>query len=164
MERHSTTTIELEILQDMLIIAFAYCADERRFTIISGYPERSPGSARDFVALVFKDVKRFHREPGDLPTLAHFKLSYATKDDVGTRESQDIESRDGEDGRQYVRFWFGPNFGGVAFEYGSLDVHRRGSRVVRTGGKIVYFDHVSMEEFEFDNPFPELLRVGTKDN
>lgn len=149
--------IELEILQEMLVIAFAYRTDERRFTIISGYPARSPGSSRDFIALVFKDVNRFNREAGDLPALAHFKYSYATKDDVGTRAFQDIETRDGEDGCRYVRFWFGPNFGGIAFDYRSLEVRRRGSRVVKVKKDFIYFDLVSMKEFDFYNPFPDLL-------
>ena len=156
--------VKLEYLMESLLIAFAYNEHERRFTLVSDYPERSPGSVYDLVGLVFIDVRRFHREPGNLPELKKYKFSYATKDDTGATVFQDIETRDGEDGRHYVRFFFGPNFGGIAFEYGSLNVHRRGSRVVRTGGKIVYFDHVSMEEFEFDNPFPELLRVGTKNN
>jgi hypothetical protein len=158
MEIKSIDPIDLHMLQEMLIIAFAYRADERRFTIISSYPERSPGSSRDLIALVFKDVNRFIRELGDLPQLRKYKFSYATKDEVGARVFQDIATGDGEEGRQYVRFWFGPNFGGIAFEYRSLEVHRRGSRVVEIKkNDFVYFDLVSMKEFDFYDPFPDLL-------
>lgn len=141
----------------MLIIAFAYRAEERRFTIISSYPERSPGSSRDLIALVFNDVNRFHRELGNLPELRKYKFSYATKDEVGSREFQDIETGEGEDGCQHVDFWFGPNFGGIAFEYRSLKVYRRASRVIKVGDDIIYFDLVSNREFDVYNPFPDLL-------
>ncbi len=150
-------SIDLKILQEMLIIAFAYRAEERRFTIISSYLERSPGSSRDLIALVFSDVNRFHRELGDLPKLRKYKFSYATKDEVGGREFQNIETGDGQDGCQYVNFWFGPNFGGIAFDYRSLEVHRRGTRVVKVKDRKIYFDSVSMKEFDFYNPFPDLL-------
>ncbi len=59
--------VKLEYLMESQIVAFAYRAEERRFTIISSYPERSPGSVYDLVGLVFQDVNRFHREAGDVP-------------------------------------------------------------------------------------------------
>jgi len=149
--------VKLEYLMESMVIAFAYNEHERRFTIISDYPERSPGSVYDLVGLVFKDVNRFNREPGDLPKLKKYKFRYSTKDDTGACVFQNIETGEGEDGCQYVRFFFGPNFGGIAFEYRSLEVHRRGSRVVRIKNDPVYFDAASMKEFDFYNPFPDLL-------
>ncbi len=149
--------VKLEYLMESLLIAFAYNELERRFTIVSDYPERSSGSSRELVALVFRDVNRFNREVGDLPELRKFRLRYSTKDEAGGRVFQNIKTADGAEGRKYVRFWFGPNMGGVAFEYRHLEVHRRGSRVVKVKKHNIYFDAVSMKEFDFFNPFPDLL-------
>ena len=104
---------------------------------------RSPGSVYALVGLVFNDVTRFHRETGDLPKLRKYKFWYATRDEVGATVFQNIETGDGEDGRQYVRFWFGSYQGGIAFEYGSLEACRRGSRIVKKGKDFIYFDIVS---------------------
>lgn len=156
-ETQRVNPIKLEYLMESLLIAFAYNEHERQFVIVSDYPERSPGSVYDLVGLVFKDVKRFDRQLGDIPKLKKYRFRYATKDEVSSRSFQDIETRGGEDGRHYVRFWFGPSFGGMAFEYRSLEVHRRGSRVVRVKEDRIYFDAMSMKEFDFYNPFPDLL-------
>ncbi len=66
----SVNPVKLEYLMESLLIAFAYNEHKRRFTLISDYPERSPGSVYDLVGLVFNDVNRFHRELGDLPKLS----------------------------------------------------------------------------------------------
>ena len=154
---HMIDPFELEILQESLLIAFAYNEEEHRFTIVTEHPERSPGSSRDLIALVFRDVNRFNREAGDVPKWARFKFRYALKDERGSIVFQDIATGDGNGGSQYVRFWFGPSFGGIAFEYRTVEVHRRGSRVVKVKDDFIYFDLVTMKEFDFYNPFPELL-------
>ena len=153
----SINPVKLEYLMESLLIAFAYNEHERQFVIVSDYPERSPGSVYDLVGLVFQRVNRFHRELGNLAELRKYKLSYATKDSPGSTVFQHIETGEGDDGCQHVNFWFGPNFGGIAFDYRSLEVHRRGTRVVKVKDRKIYFDSVSMKEFDFYNPFPDLL-------
>lgn len=158
----SVKPVKLEYLMESLLIAFAYNEHERRFSLVSDYPERSPGSVYDLVGLVFKDVHQFNREQGDLPRLKKYKFRYWTKDDTGAVVFQNIETGDGEDGYKRVRFFFGPNFGGIAFEYRDLEVHRRGSRVVEIKkNEFIYFDAASMKEFDFYNPFPHLILLGS---
>lgn len=157
MEMQNVNTVDLNKLQESLLIAFVYHAEGRRFSLVSDYPERSPGSVRDLVALVFNDVNRFTRESGDLPKLARFHFRYAAKDEVGGCVFQDIQIGNGAQGYRHVRFWFGANFGGISFDYRSLEVHRRGSRVVQVEKDFFYFDIVSNKEFDFYNPFPRLM-------
>ncbi len=157
MEMQSLPPIALDKLLEMLIIAFAYNQDEHRFTIVAEHPERSPGSSRDLIALVFRELNRFNREPGDVPKWTCFEFRYTLKDQRGGIVFQDIAAGEGDDGCQYVRFWFGPSFGGISFQYQTLKTYRRGSRVVQVGKEFVYFDLESNREFDFYNPFPDLL-------
>lgn len=149
--------VDLEKLLERPIIGFAYNAGRCTFTIVSDFPDLSPGSVRDLIAFVFHSVSGFVRETGDLPELVRFRLRYAAKNEIGAHVFQDIETRELGAGAKYVRFWFGPNFGGIAFEYGSVDVYRRGSRVFQMGDDFIYFDARTNEEFDFYEPFPNLL-------
>jgi hypothetical protein len=156
--------VDLQKLLERPIIGFAYDTGKRTFTIVSDFPDLSPGSVRDLIALVFNGVRQFVREPGNLPKLARFRLRYTAKNDVGAFVFQDIETREHGPDAKYVRFWFGPNFGGMAFEYENLDVHKRGSRVFQMGDDFVYFDASTNEEFDFYFPFPSLLDERSSKN
>ncbi|MFT3926006.1 MAG: hypothetical protein QM778_25910 [Myxococcales bacterium] len=142
---------------ECLVIAFSYSVEAKRFVLVSDYPDKSPGSVRELIALVFHDVDRFFREPGDLPALARFHFSYFARDEVGGRVVQSVQSTDVAPGLRRARFWFGPNFGGVTLDYRSLAGLARGSRVVQKGREFVYSDVQTSLEFDFYNPFPDLL-------
>jgi hypothetical protein len=170
--------IKLEDLIESLIIVFAYQPEQRRFTIISDYFDRSPASERELIALVFNGVHRFHRERGDLPRLAHTHHRYVLREEQRSIVFQHIKTRNREGGPNEVSFWFGPSMGGVDFEYQDLDVYQRGSRAIGNlaGTRIIpnrrdinaihdedndftHFDVVTNEVFDFYNPFPQLLDV-----
>lgn len=174
-------SVDFQYLRECLILAFAYDTWKRRFTIISDYPELSPGSRRELIALVFNGVQRFNREHGNLPWLAHIHRRYEARDEWGHCVFEHIKTRNQDGGPNKVEFWFGYNFGGVDFEYQDLEVYRRGSRSVpnRPGSRmmqnrrgthtihdedegITRVDVETNEVFDFYNPFPQLLDVKRK--
>jgi len=162
MERQDVNPADLRKLQDQLLLAFVDHPTERRFTIVSTYPDRSPGSMRDLAAFDFKDVYRFKREAGDRRELRKYQFNFRANDEVRAYEFEDVQTRGGDFGCRRVRQWFGFGFGAIAFDYRSFEIHRRGSRIVEVKkNDFIYYDAVSGEKFDFYNPFPDLLREGS---
>lgn len=154
------TAVLLKSLIEYPLIAFGLDDDENIFTLIAVYPDPSPGSMRDLIAIVFHDVKAFVREGDKYGKRRTLSNRYPTTDDTGSYVFQSIESRNQEGGPNYVRFWFGGRLGGISFKFGSHEVHKRGARIVQKGKDFLYFDAVTKKEFDFYNPFPQLLDVS----
>jgi hypothetical protein len=156
MQKIESPEAALERLRECLLIAFSYSEEQRTFTLVSDYPDKSPGSDRDLVGFSFTEVEKFTREAGDLPELARFGTGYHARDEVGGRVFQAVELQAAASGARQVSFWFGPNFGGVAFDYRGLEGLRRCARVVEASGHFTYHDAVTGEELDFYDPFPQL--------
>jgi hypothetical protein len=108
----SSPETALEKLRESLLIAFSYAERDRKFPLIADYPDRSPGSERDLIALVFTEVSKFEREPGDLLALRRFVHHFAARHSTGVHLLQDIQTEKCVDGTARVSIWFGTNLGG----------------------------------------------------
>jgi hypothetical protein len=162
MSTHSVSALKdpesaLGLLQECLVLSFRFSAARGILTFVSDYPKKTAESVREFAAFVFHDVGEFNREFGNLEQLRVFQQAYESRDDSGAIVVQAIRSEDVPNGRKRVEFWFGPNFGGISFEYAWVEGFTRASSVEETKGAFLYRDLRTREEFDFFAPFPSLL-------
>jgi hypothetical protein len=139
-------------LRECVVLCFFYDASERRFTLVADYPDKASGSDRAFVALVFDRVVDFVREQGDHERFKRFFESYQAAENEAPIVVQDIQVSEA-DGSGIFQCWFGPNLGGLGFQYTGLVALTRDARVRNTGKVFVYSDLLSAEVFDFFSPF-----------
>lgn len=149
-------------LAECLVLMFLYERRNGRFVLVTDYPDRAVGSDRTFASLTFGGVVDFERECGNVERYSQFSESYRIREGAPLLVVQDVHVA-GDDGGGRVRFWFGPNFGGVQFRYGDLAVLVRDSRVLERDNTFSYLDLKSGEKFEFGRPFPDLFWPNDQD-
>jgi hypothetical protein len=143
-------------IMESLVLSFELSRERRRFTLVCDYPFKAPGAHRSFVGFVFDEVRDFTREEGDLAKFKEFRDQFQLRSVTGGVVIQAIKSTGAADGR-HIELWFGPNFGGLRFRYGSANAYRRNALAKEVRGDWLYRDMHSQEEFDFYEPFPDLM-------
>jgi hypothetical protein len=137
---------------ESLVLSFTYSEREATFVLVCTYPEKAPGSSRAFARCSFSGVREFVREPGDLERLGPFNSTFNARTLPSPQVIESIKLTRDESGGE-VDLWFGYNFGGVRFRYGSVVVHKRDTKAGKRDGDTVYSDLVSGEELDFNDIF-----------
>lgn len=144
-------------LMECLVLSFELSRERRRFTLVCDYPFKLPGADCALVAFVFDAVHDFVREEGDLPALKGFTEVFHARAFTRPIVIQSIKSTGAADDR-YIELWFGPNFGGLQFRYGSATAYRRNAIAKEVRGNWLCRDMDSQEVFDFYEPFPDLMK------
>jgi hypothetical protein len=146
----------LRLLPECLVISFRFAPDRGMLTLVCDFPQKTPGSAREFAAFVFHDVCEFSREFGNLERFRAFRETYESRH-AGAVVVQGVRVEKGARSSRRVEFWLGVNFGGFSFEYASVEGFTRASSVEQVHGGFRYRDLHTKEEFDFLDPFAGLL-------
>lgn len=144
-------------LREQLVFSFALSRERCRFTLACEYPHKLPGAHRAFAGFVFDEVHGFAREQGDLEKYRSFTEQFHSRSVEGAIVIQSIKSTCTADER-HLDVWFGYNFGGLQFRYGSATAYRRDAVAREVRGEWLYRDAHSQEEFDFYEPFPDLMK------
>lgn len=139
-------------LAECLLLAFNHDGSRQRFALVTDYPNKAPGSDRAFAALIFDGVASFVRERGDLERFREFDESYQAAENAPPIVVQGVRFSERSGGGTF-QCWFGPNFGGLGFEYARLNAFTRDAHVRRAGKSFMYSDLASGEDFDFLSPF-----------
>jgi hypothetical protein len=143
-------------LMECLVLSFELHREQRRFVLVCDYPFKQPGAHRAFVGFVFEDVRDFAREDGAMADLRSFNERFHSRSVTMPIVVQAIKSTSAADGR-FIELWLGPSFGGLQFRYGSAAAYRRNALAKEVRGDWLYRDMHSQEEFDFYEPFPDLM-------
>ena len=143
-------------LMECLVIAFALDEAAGAFTLITDCPDKAPGADRSFLALCFGGVRDFRREAGGRAELQQFRDAYRIGAVAGASVVQAVRSTAAADHRVF-ELWLGPGFGGISFTYRALAGSMRHARAEARGGTWIYRDARSGEEFDFTEPFADLM-------
>jgi hypothetical protein len=159
---HSLSTLEdaesaLRLLLECLVLSFRFRPSQSTVTFVCDYPQKTPGSSREFAAFIFHDVGEFSRQFGNLERLRAFREAYELRDESGGVVVQSIRLENAPSGKNRVVFWLGVNFGGISFEYAWVEGFTRASIVQEVNGAFLYRDLRTGEEFDFLEPFAGLL-------
>lgn len=143
-------------IMESLVLSFELSRERRRFTLVCDYPFKAPGAQRAFVGFVFEDVRDFVREEGNLAKFKESKERFRLRSMAGGIVIQAAESTSKTDGR-HLELWFGPNFGGLQFAYDLAKAYRRNALAREVNGEWLYRDMHSQEQYDFYEPFPDLM-------
>lgn len=143
-------------IMESLVLSFELSRERRRFTLVCDYPFKAAGAHRAFVGFVFDEVRDFAREEGLALKFRVFQDRYETRSMTGAIVIQSAKPTGAADAR-HLELWFGPSFGGLQFHYGSARAYRRNSLAKEVHGNWLYRDMYSQEEFDFYEPFPDLM-------
>lgn len=143
-------------LMECLVLSFELSRERCRFTLVCDYPFKLPGADCTLVAFVFEDVRDFTREEGMSAKFREFSDRFRQRLITGSIVIQSIESTGTADDR-HIELWFGPSFGGLQFRYGSAKAYRRNALAKEVNGQWLCRDMQSQEEFDFFEPFPDLM-------
>jgi hypothetical protein len=143
-------------IRESLVLSFELSRERHRFTLVCDYPFKRPGARRAFAGFVFEGVRDFVREEGNLPALRGFRDQLHLRSVTGGVVIESVKSTSTADGR-HIDLWFGYNFGGVQFRYDSATAYRRNALTREVDGEWLYRDMHSQEEFDFYEPFPDLM-------
>jgi hypothetical protein len=146
----------LDNIMESLVLSFELSRERHCFTLVCDYPFKAAGAHRAFVTFVFEDVRDFAREEGEQAKFKEFNDRYRLRSMTGAIVIQSIKSAGTADGR-HLELWFGPAFGGLQFRYRSATAYRRNALAKEVRGKWLYRDMHSQEEFDFYEPFPDLM-------
>lgn len=135
-------------LLECLLLSFCYEVQAKRFVLVTDHPDKTSSSARAFSALVFSGVTRFLRENGDLGEFAGIMSSYQAH-----RGSQPVVVQSLRSTAQTFQCWFGPNFGGIQFEYEQVTALIRDTLAKEHNGEFIYVDAESSKPLDFYQPF-----------
>lgn len=143
-------------IMESLVLSYELSPERRRFTLVCDYPFKAAGAHRAFAGFVFDEVRDFAREEGNLAKFRGFKESFRLGSVTGGVVIESIKSIRTTEGR-HLDLWLGYNFGGLQFFYGSARAYRRNALAKEVNGEWLYRDMYSQEEFDFYDPFPELM-------
>jgi len=142
----------LPYLKEQSVQRFEYKDSERIFELICHFPKKVRGGDPIFFLGRFGGVERFRRLEGDLAAFKDFTTSYQAGPGIRPIVIQSLTYPHADE----IEFWFGANFGGVAFAFTSLEAFTRESSVKEVGRDFIYSDSVSGVEFDFYHPFDGL--------
>ena len=142
--------------RERLVLSFELSRERHRFILVCDYPFKAPGARCAFVGFVYEDVRDFVREEGNLPALQEFRDGFHLRSVTGGLVVESIKATSMADGRR-LDLWFGYNFGGLQFTYGSVKAYRRNALARQVDGEWLCRDLDSEEEYDFYEPFPGLM-------
>jgi hypothetical protein len=143
-------------IMESLVISFELSRERHRFTMVCSYPFKLPGAQGAVAGFVFDDVRDFAREEGDLAKFKAFTDRFQLRSVTGGVVIQSIRSSGAADDR-HLELWLGYNFGGLQFHYRSARAYRRNALAKEVNERGLYRDLYSQEEFDFYEPFPDLM-------
>jgi hypothetical protein len=143
-------------IMESLVLSFELSRERRRFALVCNYPFKIPGAKGAVAGFVFDEVHDFVREKGDLPALSGFEERFDARALERPIVIQSIKSTGG-DHHRHVGLWLGYNFGGLQFSYASARAYRRNALAKEVNGEWLYRDMHSQEEFDYFDPFPDLM-------
>jgi hypothetical protein len=143
-------------IMESLVLSFELSRERRRFTLVCDYPFKAPGAHRAFIGFVFDEVRDFAREAGGMAELRRFKEHFQARLLRMPIVIESIKSTSMADGR-HLDLWLEYAFGGLQFSYGSAAAYRRNALAKEVRGDWLYRDMHSQEEFDFYEPFPDLM-------
>lgn len=143
-------------IMESLVLSFELSRERHRFTLVCSYPFKPPGAQGAVAGFVFDDVRDFVREEGLAVKFRVFQDRYDTRATTGAIVIQSVKPTGAADAR-HLELWFGPSFGGLQFHYRSARAYRRNAVSKEPNEKGLYRDLYSQEEFDFYEPFPDLM-------
>jgi hypothetical protein len=137
-------------LLECLLLSFRYEVQAKRLILVTDHPDRASSTDRAFSALIFSGVTQFVRENGDIGEFATNKSSYQA-----CRGSKPSVVQSLRNTAQTFHCWFGPNFGGIQFEYEQVKALIRDTLAKEHNGGFTYVDAESSKPLDFYQPFDD---------